>query len=327
MRISPSRFVAGPPSGTVLLIAILIALCSFSACGHPPQAAQSPPPPPLQLLSQWGHSGDQPGEFQKPQVITCDGAGSVYIADDGNPPRIEKFDSSGRPLLVFGILSNPNDWDLAIDPGGAIFAVDRRHGWVQIFSPEGKPFRTLFFHYRRDLHDPSSIAMEPEGNFYLADSVSGRIAELNPSGRASQSWSKPAGVDGHWTPYPIRLGADGNIYVGNSAERRVEKLSGDGRYLASWNFAFTALDFSSNSPKTAGLAVSHNLVAASDSAKRLLQIWTLDGQPKLTVDFSQHPEWGAQATPTDIAFSPNGELFVLDAPDLHVLRFKVNIQP
>ena len=327
MQIAPSRFVAGPPSGTVLLISIFLALCSLSACGHPPQAAQNPPPPPLQLLSQWGHAGSQPGEFQKPQVIACDAAGSVYVTDDGNPARIEKFDPSGHALLVFAISPNQNDWDLAVDPGDAIFILDRRHGQVQIFSPEGEPFRTLFFRYRRDLHDPSSIAMEPEGNFYLADFVSGRITEMNPAGRASQSWSKPAGVDGRWTPYPIRLGPDGNLYVGNSAEQRIEKISGDGRYLASWSFSFVGVDSSSNSPKTAGLAVSQNLVAASDSTKRLLQIWSLDGQPKLTVDFSQHPEWGAQATPSDIAFSPNGELFVVDAPDLHVLRFKVNIQP
>jgi len=278
-------------------------------------------------LSQWGHAGSQPGEFQKPQVIACDAAGSVYVTDDGNPARIEKFDPSGHALLVFAISPNQNDWDLAVDPGDAIFILDRRHGQVQIFSPEGEPFRTLFFRYRRDLHDPSSIAMEPEGNFYLADFVSGRITEMNPAGRASQSWSKPAGVDGRWTPYPIRLGPDGNLYVGNSAEQRIEKISGDGRYLASWSFSFVGVDSSSNSPKTAGLAVSQNLVAASDSTKRLLQIWSLDGQPKLTVDFSQHPEWGAQATPSDIAFSPNGELFVVDAPDLHVLRFKVNIQP
>lgn len=326
MRIAPSRSFCNRPSGAIL-VSIFFALCSVSACGHPPQAAQNPPPPPIQLLAQWGHSGDQPGEFQKPQVIICDGAGSVYIADDGTPPRIEKFDPSGHPLLVFGLLPNPNDWDLAIDPGGAIFAVDRRHGQVQIFSPEGEPFRTLFFRYRRDLHDPSSIAMEPEGNFYLADSVSGRIAELNPAGRASQSWSKPAAVDGRWNPYPIRLGADGNLYVGNSADQQIEKLSVDGRRLASWNFSFTAVDSSSNAPKTAGLAVSHTLVAASDAPKRLLQVWDLNGQPKLTVDFSQHPEWGTQTAPTDIAFSPDGELFVLDAPDLHVLRFRLNIQP
>lgn len=327
MRIAPQRFLRRSFARAVGLISLFLTFCSVAACGHPPQAAQTQPPPPLQFLGAWGHSGTEPGEFQKPQVIACDGAGSVYVADSRKPARIEKFDASGHPLLVFALAPNQNNWDLGVDAGNAIFIVDRRHGQVQIFSPEGEPFRTLFFRYRRDFHEPASITIEPEGNFYLADFSSGRIARMSPAGRALQSWSKPAGLQGSWMPYPIRLAQDGSLYIANSAGQRVEKISADGRYLASWNFAFTAIDPSLSSPKTGGLAVSRNFVAASDGPKRLLQIWSLQGQSKLSVDFARHPEWGEQAAPTDIAFAPNGDLFVLDGPDSRVLHFKINIQP
>lgn len=327
MPIASQRFPGRLLAKTLGLISLFLILCTVIACGHPPQAAQTQPLPPLQFLGQWGHAGTKPGEFQKPQVIACDAAGRVYIVDSGNPARIEKFDETGHPLLVFALAPNQNDWDLAIDAGDAIFVVDRRHGQVQIFSPEGEPFRTLFFRYRRDFHEPASISIEPEGNFYLADFSSGRIARMNPAGRALQSWGKPADAQGRWMPYPIRLAQDGSLYVGNSTEQKVEKISADGQYVTSWDFPFTAIDPSPNSPKTSGLAVSRELVAASDGPKRLLQIWNLQGQPKLSMDFSQHPEWGERAAPTDIAFAPNGDLFVLDGPDSHMLHFKVNIQP
>lgn len=297
------------------------------SCGHPPQAAQNQqPPPPFQFLGKWGQGGTEPGEFHNPQTIACDGAGSVYIADGGSPTRVEKFDASGHPLLVFAASGNQNDWDSAVDPGGAIFVVDRRHEQVQIFTPEGEPFKTLFFRYRRDLHEPASIAMELDGDFYLSDFITGRIAEMSPAGRTLHAWSKPAGIEGRWSPYVVRLAQDGNLYVADADAQRIEKISVDGHYLASWNFPFTTPERAPDSPRSSSLAVFRDLIAASDAPKRLLQVWDSNGESKFTVDFSQHPEWGDHVSPTDIAFGPSGELFVLDEPDSTVLRFKVNIQ-
>lgn len=300
-------------------------LCVVCSCGRSPQAAQAAAPPPLQLVAQWGQSGTQPGQFQDPQAIACDGVGNVFIADDGKPVQVEKFNEQGQPLLDFAALSAQNDWDIAVDQGGAIFLLDRRHGQVQIFSPEGQPFRTLFFRYRRDFHNPSSLAMGFDGNFFLADAVSGRVMRVSPRGRTLEGWGKPAQVAGRWMPYPIRLAPDGNLYVADAADGRIIRLTSVGQYVASWQFSFTDADASSVAPRVDGLAISANFVAASDAQKRTLEIWTLDGQPKLTVDFSQHSEWGPHVSPTDIAFTPKGDLLVLDRPDSRVLRFKVNI--
>ncbi len=309
-------------------IVALSALCFVSSCGRSPQAAQNIPPPSFQFLGQWGRTGTEPGEFQNPQALACDAVGNVYIADDGNPTQIEKFDSLGHPLLVFAASGNQNDWDIAVDPGGAIFVVDRHRAQVQIFSPEGESFRTLFFHYRRDFHDPAGLAIDPIGNFYLSDYAAGRIVRMSPRGRTLEGWERPAGLGaGRWMPYPIRLAQDGNLYVADAAAQHIERLTSVGRYVSSWDFPFSGIALSANAPKPDGLAVSPIFVAASDAQKRLLGIWTLDGAPKLTVDFSQHPEWGEHVSPMDIAFTPKGELLVLDRPDSRVLRFKVNIAP
>lgn len=309
-------------------MAILPIFGVICSCGRSPQAAQNVPPPPLQFVGQWGHAGKDPGQFQSPQAIACDGAGSIYIADDGSPTQVEKFDLQGHPLLDFAVSAGQNDWDIAIDPGGAIFIVDRRHGQVEIFSPEGEPFHTLFFRYRRDFHEPAGLAIGADGNFYISDPTVGRVLRMSPRGRTLESWGKPSEVAAaHWAPYPIRLAPDGNLYVADAQNQRIIRLTSVGQYVKSWPFPFDGMDRSANASKPVGLAVSANLVAASDSEKRLLGIWTQDGAPKLTVDFSQHPEWGEHASPSDIAFTPKGDLVVLDRPDSRILHFKVNIGP
>ncbi len=328
VRLGFLRFCLRSTTHIIVAIAILPTLCFVSSCGRSPLAAQNIVPPPLQFLGQWGRTGTEPGEFQNPQALTCDAVGNVYIADDGNPTQIEKFDLLGHPLLVFAASGSQNDWDIAVDAGAAIFVVDRRRAQVQIFSPEGESFRTLFFRYRRDFHDPASLAIDPDGNFYLADFTAGRVVRVSPRGRTLEGWDKPAGLGaGRWMPYPIRQAQDGNLYVADAAAQRIERLTSVGRYVASWEFPFSGMQMATNAVKPNGLAVSGNFVVASDGQKRLLEIWTLDGVPKLTIDFSQHPEWGEHASPTDVAFAPKGDLLVLDRPDSRVLRFKVNIGP
>jgi len=304
---------------------IFVIVCAAASCSRPQTAAQSPPPPVFQYLGEWGTSGSGPGQLQDPRTLSTDAVGNVYIADDGSPPQIEKFDSMGHPLLAFGITGIQNDWDIAVDSGQAIFLVDVSHAQIHIYTPEGEIFHTLFFRYRREFNDPTSIAIESGGDFYLADSETGRVALMNPRGRTLETWRKPADMPAKtWAPYRIRLGLDGNLYIADPVNQQIAKLSGDCRYVTSWSFPFSEPKNARDSPQAMGLAVFQSLVAASDVGKRLLSVWTLDGREILSVDFSQHPEWGQNAAPTDIAFTPKGELLVLDQPDARVLRFKIN---
>jgi len=300
---------------------------SISSCSVPQHAAQSGPPPAFQYLGEWGTAGTAPGQLQNPQSLSSDGTGNIYIADDGKPPQVEKFEPTGHPLLVFDMGGNRNSWDIAVDAGNAIFVVDEAVAQVQIFSPEGEVFRTLAFRYRSALNRPSSIAIEPDGEFYLADCSGGRLARMYPRGRILQSWGKPAGLPAkRWTPCQVRLGTDSNLYVADADNQRIEKLSPEASYISSWAFPFSSLGSNRAGPKPCGLAVSRDFVVATDEAKRLLGIWTLNGQPELTVDFAQHPEWGQNASPTDVVFTPKGELLVLDRTNKHVLRFRINIR-
>ena len=314
------------PGKISVALAFFCCVISSAACSRPQQAAQEAPLPPVQYLGAWGTSGTEPGQFQNPQTIAVDIAGNIFVGDARDETTVEKFDANGHPLLVFDAGGTKDNWDLAIDPGQAIFVVDPRGILVQIFTPEGEHFRSLHLRYRRDFKSPASIAMESEGNFFLADMVTGRIVNLNSRGHLLDSWGKPEGLPAaHWTPCRIRLGLDGNLYIADVENQKVVKATSDGRYITEWDFPFSALGPGKYPQKTYGLAVWQNHVVTSDEQKRLMQIWTLNGELEQTLDLSQHPEWGEHATPTDVAFTPKGELLVLDRGDARVLKFRLNI--
>lgn len=258
--------------------------------------------------------------------MAVDSAGNVFIGDARDETTVEKFDANGHPLLVFDAGGSKDDWDIAIDPGQAIFVVDPRGALVQIFTPEGEHFHSLHLRYRRTFKNPASIAIEAEGNFFLADMGTGYVANLNAQGHLLASWGRPAGLPAsHWTPCRIRLGLDGNLYIADVENQKVVKVTGDGRYLTEWDFPFSALGPEKYPRKAYGLAVWQRHVVTSDEGKHLIQIWTLDGALEQTLDLSQHPEWGEHGTATDVAFTPKGELLVLDRGDARVLRFRLNI--
>ncbi|MGH9865281.1 MAG: NHL repeat-containing protein, partial [Candidatus Acidiferrales bacterium] len=238
-------------TGFLIFFTLLIASCSV-----PQHAAQSAPAPPFQYLGEWGNAGKEPGQLQNPQALDTDRVGNVYIADDGNPTKIEKFDSMGHPLLAFDESGNENNWDVAVDSGQAIFVVDVRRAQIQIFSPEGETFRTFSFRYRSSLNHPASIAIDPDDDdIYLADFETAHIARMNARGRILQTWGKPGGLPvQHWTPCRIRVGGKGNLYLADADNQRIEKLSFDGDYVSSWDFPFSNLAPKRDVPKAYGLA-------------------------------------------------------------------------
>ncbi|HEY4739483.1 MAG TPA: hypothetical protein VIH76_02690, partial [Candidatus Acidoferrales bacterium] len=91
-----SKLAANPSShlvhrrfspAAVLLIALTILGCSRA---EDTVVAQTPPPPPLTFVAEWGTHGREPGQLGRPEWLTTDFTGNVFIADSGTG-SIEKF--------------------------------------------------------------------------------------------------------------------------------------------------------------------------------------------------------------------------------------------
>jgi len=72
----------------------------------------------------------------------------------------------------------------------------------------------------------------------------------------------------------------------------------------------------------AEFAVSSAGIFVMDGDGRSLHVWTLDGNAKPDVDLA--PELGLGRFIPALAASSHRELFVLDAPDSRVLRYRIN---
>lgn len=76
-----------------------------------------------QLITTWGSLGSAPGQFNQPKGLALDQSYNVYIADEFNN-RIQKFDSNGNLMAVFGQDRLNHPIDVAVDSQGRVYASD-----------------------------------------------------------------------------------------------------------------------------------------------------------------------------------------------------------
>ena len=140
-----------------------------------------------------------------PRAVMLDPAGNVYIADTLNH-RVRK-------LTLDGIL-------------------DTVAGRGQGFGGDGGPAVTAL------LNQPSSVALDVNGNLFIADTANGRIRMVTTGGIittvAGSDGSNGLGDGGSATsaqlksPQGVALDAAGNLYVSDTGQNRVRKVLVDG---------------------------------------------------------------------------------------------------
>jgi tripartite motif-containing protein 71 len=163
-----------------------------------------------ELVRQWGGTGSGPGQLTYPEKLAFDQQGNLYVTEFGSPSfggsqgendRIQKFSPTGAPLARWGSLGS--------GPG-------------QFDGPVG-------------------IAVDPQGNIYVADVANHRIQKLSPSGLPLTQWHTVGSGIGEYTEtgFDLALDASGNVYVSEPnpsgpGTERIEKFSAAGQSLAHW---------------------------------------------------------------------------------------------
>jgi len=111
-------------------------------------------------LSQWGSLGTGPGQFNTPWGISLDKEGNVFVADWRND-RIQSFTADGTWLASFGKPGTGGDASTARDHGG----IRRTQKPVGVFNR------------------PTGVAVDKDGDIYIADWLNNRVQVLTPDGR------------------------------------------------------------------------------------------------------------------------------------------------
>ena len=207
------------------------------------------------------------GQLRSMDQVAVDGQGNVYIADFENR-RVRKVSASGTITTFAGRdgggafpangsratsarLDAPHG--VAVDAQGNVYVSDTNNGRVyrvtpggtittfagtgqSSFSGDGGPATSA------RLYGPAGLAVDGQGNVYIADSYNQRVRKVSPSGTITTfAGTGKQGTSGNGGPatsaqlsYPSAVAADaqGNVYISGTSESRVRKVSRAGTITA-----------------------------------------------------------------------------------------------
>ena len=210
-----------------------------------------------------GYSGDGgpavSAELNLPHGVAVDGLGNVYIADSGNH-RVRKVDAAGTISTFVGTDSSnvgdygPATWarlenpgGVAVDGQGNVYIADSGNDRVRKvdaagtittlagtgvkgYSGDGGPAT----HARLD--NPRGVAVDGQGNVYIADSGNDRVRKVDAAGTITNF----AGGGGGWEegepatwgalsdPMSVAVDGQGNVYIADTGNHRVRKVDAAG---------------------------------------------------------------------------------------------------
>ena len=283
-------------------------------------ASHSAEPPPV-FLATWGQSGTGGGDFNWPHGVAVDASGNVYVVD-ANQDRIQKFDSSGAFLMM---------WGWGVQNGSSAFQV------CTSGCQEGLPGPGV-----GQLDHPWGVAVDATANVYVADYFNHRVQKFDGNGTFLRMWGwgvqdgstefqvctsgcqkglPGIGLGQFSSPTGVAVDSSGNAYVCQVGNARVQVFDSLGAFLSKWG-AYGTADGEFDGPE--GLAVdSLGNVYVADTGNHRIQ--KLDNSGNFVT------KWGTYGTgegefdkPESVAVDSWGNVYVTELLNHRVQKFDSN---
>ncbi len=225
--------------------------------------------------------------------------------------------------------------DVAVDHQGYLYVLDCRHNRIQKFGPAGQ-FLTMWGRggsgngeFRIAFRDQlcsrcpftiqclGAIAVDGQGNVYVADTANVRIQKFDRHGSFLAAWSDRGYGNGQFV-VPISVAVDGqdNVYVLDRNRDDVQKFDSDGRFLSKWVAHNKAL-YGQLAVDTQG----HTYVTTWDPEGRYSRIQKFDQQGNHISEWGRRPGEGRLLGPWGVAVDGQGKVYVADQIGTRIQEF------
>ncbi|HLH17156.1 MAG TPA: protease pro-enzyme activation domain-containing protein [Bryobacteraceae bacterium] len=209
-----------------------------------------------------GFSGDgnlpTKSSLNYPYGVAVDGSGNLYIAENGTN-RIRKATNVALTTLVGGALNDGGPaalgwlsapWGVVRDNAGNTYIADTNNNRIRKVAADGTITTvagTGLAGYAGDgaaatnalLFTPHGIALDGNGNLYIADTSNHVVRKVDPSGTITTFAGNarccqvsgdgfPATVAGIGEPYALALDSNGNLYISDILNHVVRKVDTSG---------------------------------------------------------------------------------------------------
>lgn len=244
-------------------------------------------------------------------------------------PTVVMFDGpTGRQLASWGADRFVMPHGLTVDRDDNIWLTDVGLHQVFKFSHDGALRLTLGT--AREPGDdpthfnlPTDVAVRPDGDFYVSDGYANtRVARFGPGGVLRSQWGVKGAAAGQFDlPHGIALDAGGRVYVADRSNARVQVFDGEGRFLSEWKGDDLGRPYAiAIGPDGHAFVIDGgDQPPAMPDRSRALRL-TLDGS--IESAFGRFGAYDGQfVLGHDIAVSPDGAVYVVDAWGMRVQKF------
>jgi sugar lactone lactonase YvrE len=290
-------------------------------------------------------AGDgSPAGFSDPFGVAIGRDGTIYVADAGEHNAIRKLTTQGTLTTLAGgneVFNTPSG--LAVDTGGNLYVADTSNnrirkitttGVVSTFAGTGKAGYLDGPAGGAQFDGPIGLAVDSNGNIYVADTYNDRIRKISSNGQVSTvaGAGRPGYADGDATaalfdtPCGVVVSVDGTLYVSDTGNNQIRKITPTGK-VTTLPVSFSAETNRSPLRSPTGLSLTHDgfLYVTELDRGTIIQI-APDGKACVIAgNGSAYADGLGDVArfnqPTGLAIDPrNGDLVVADSANYLVRR-------